>query len=129
MDIEVSFPGGMKVDAKAGRWVISTDQSEKSGGSETAPEPYTLFLASLATCAGIYVLRYLQVRGLPTEGLKLVQRHAFDEKKHRLQKVELEITLPAGIEEKHRKAIERTAASCAVKRTIENPPLFEVKAV
>ena len=128
MDIEVTFPGGMKVNAEAGKWVIETDQSVKSGGDGSAPEPYTLFLASLATCAGIYVLRYLQVRNLPTDGLKLVQKHTFDEKKHRLQKVQLQITLPEGIEQKHARAIERTASSCAVKRTIENPPAFEVRA-
>lgn len=125
-DIEISFPGNMKVDARVGQWHIQTDQARESGGDESAPEPYTLFLVSLATCAGIYALRYLQTRDLPSAGLRLVQRQEFDEKTHRLTRVELEIHLPPGLDERHRKPIERSAAKCAVKRTLENPPEFLV---
>src|SRR5215471_4208280 len=60
MDIEVSFPGGKRVDAQVGEFAIRTDQPEALGGAGTAPTPYDLFLASLATCAGIYVLGFCQ---------------------------------------------------------------------
>ncbi|MBW2050564.1 MAG: osmotically inducible protein OsmC, partial [Deltaproteobacteria bacterium] len=51
--VEVSFPGGKRVDAQIGGFTIKTDQSRDNGGDESAPEPFQLFLASIATCAGI----------------------------------------------------------------------------
>ena len=54
--IEVSFPGGKRIDAKIGDFNIHTDQTLANGGGETDPEPFQLFLASIATCAGIYAL-------------------------------------------------------------------------
>ena len=52
--IDVQFPGGKKIDAKIGDVLINTDQSVMAGGEGSAPEPFQLFLASIATCAGIY---------------------------------------------------------------------------
>src|SRR5512140_2369253 len=70
MQIEISFPGGKRVDAQFGPHLIRTDQSAEAGGEGSAPEPYSLFLASLGTCAGIFVLSFCQKRGLATEGLR-----------------------------------------------------------
>jgi hypothetical protein len=41
--IEVSFPGGKKVDGKIENMIIKTDQPIKDGGEGTAPEPFHLF--------------------------------------------------------------------------------------
>jgi len=57
--VEVSFPGGTKIDAQIGEFMINTDQATANGGDESAPEPFQLFLASIATCAGIYALSFL----------------------------------------------------------------------
>lgn len=48
---EVIFPGNKKVDVTFKDFLIRTDQSKKNEGDETAPEPFTLFLASLGACA------------------------------------------------------------------------------
>jgi ribosomal protein S12 methylthiotransferase accessory factor len=122
MDIEVTFPGGKKVDASFGGHVVKTDQAVAHGGAGTAPEPFELFLASLATCAGIYVLGFCQARELPTAGIKLVQRHRFDEASHRLERVELQIILPASFPEKYRSSVARAAEGCKVKKTRTSPP-------
>ena len=47
-------------------------------GEGSAPGPYDVFLASIAACAGIYVLGFCQARGLATEGLSLAQSHEVD---------------------------------------------------
>jgi ribosomal protein S12 methylthiotransferase accessory factor len=127
MDIEVTFPGGKKVDATFGDHVVKTDQAVSHGGGGTAPEPFELFLASLATCAGIYVLGFCQAREISTEGIRLVQRHRFDEASHRLEQVELEVVLPATFPAKYRSAVVRAAEGCKVKKTLTSPP--EVVAV
>ena len=58
----VSFPAGKRVDAQYKGFTIQTDQSRHGGGDGAAPEPFDLFLASIATCAGVYVKGYCDAR-------------------------------------------------------------------
>ena len=131
MEIKITLGGNKKVDAHVGNFVIRTDQSVKAGGDETAPEPFTLFLASIGTCAGIYVVFFCEARKIPTEGIELTQKLDFEkvEGGRKLKKVSLEITVPPTFPEKYRDAVARAAASCAVKKTIADPPEFEVTTV
>lgn len=128
MDINVTFPGGKKVDAHVNDFTIKTDQSPMGGGDGTAPEPYVLFLSSLATCAGIYVLGFCQNRGIDTEGITLTQRH-YAGPSGGIGKIELMINVPDSFPEKYHDALIRVASQCAVKKTLENPPIIETKTV
>jgi putative redox protein len=127
MSIRITFPGGKRVDADLGSYVIQTDQSVAHGGTGSAPEPFELFLASLATCAGIYVLGFCQARGIPTDDIEIVQHHHFDDA-HRLTRVELDILLPPTFPEKYRSAVEKAAAGCKVKKALASPPDVAVAA-
>ena len=100
--IEVSFPGGKRVDAKIGDTVIHTDQSVKNGGDASAPEPFDLFLTSLATCAGIYALNFCHSRNLSTAGIALTMDCERDEKRKLFSRMSLKLTLPEGFPEKYR---------------------------
>ncbi len=126
MDIEVTFPGGKRVAAQVGSHRIETDQPAELGGENSAPAPFDLFLASIATCAGIYVLGFLQARGLPTEGLRLRQQVETDPDSHLARSVRLVLTLPPGFPEKYRAAVVRAVENCKVKKTIAAAPKFEV---
>lgn len=127
-DITVSFPGGKRVDAQVGSFVVRTDQPAELGGEGTAAAPYDLFLASLATCAGIYALGFCQSRGLSTEGLSLKQTHTIDPETHLLAHVGLELTLPADFPDKYRAPVLRALESCKVKRTLGAGVTFAVGA-
>jgi ribosomal protein S12 methylthiotransferase accessory factor len=59
--MRVSFPGRKQVAVQVGTHLVRTDQSVEHGGAGSAPEPFDLFLASIAACAGIYVLGFCQV--------------------------------------------------------------------
>ena len=126
MDMRISFPGGKRVDAHFLGQVIRTDQPKAAGGDDSAPEPYVTFLASIGTCAGIYVLGFCRARNLPVDQVSIIQHHEFDPKTHRLNKVTLEIEVPDSFPAKYRKAIRRSADRCAVKRTIQEPPEFDI---
>lgn len=128
MDIKVLFPGGKRVDAVVGTHVIRTDQPVSAGGADSAPAPFELFLASLASCAGIYILGFCQARGISTEGLELVQRHAVDPATKLLDAVTLELVLPRGFPERYREAIVRAAEGCKVKKTLAHAPTISVRA-
>lgn len=127
MDITVSFPGGKRVDAAVGGHVVHTDQPVTGGGEDAAPAPFDVFLASLATCAGIYVLGFCQARNIPTAGIRLVQHHDHDPVTHTLRGVELEIELPAGFPEKYKDAVVRAAEGCKVKKLLASPPAVAVR--
>jgi ribosomal protein S12 methylthiotransferase accessory factor len=128
MDIIVSFPGGKRVDAQAGDFHIATDQPVEDGGEGSAPAPFTLFLASLGACAGLYVLGFCKARGIPTEGISLLQRTEKDEK-GKLARVTIEVHVPDSFPERYRDGVAHAAAACKVKKTIADPPAFEVVTV
>ncbi len=131
MDIKITFPGGKKVYAEINGMVIKTDQPKEYGGEGSAPSPFIHFLASIGTCAGIYIHGFCQERNIPVEGILINQQMVYipiDEGKMKLDKIVLDITVPPNFPEKYLKAITRAADQCAVKKTIINPPNFEVKA-
>lgn len=128
MDMEIFFPGNKKVHARYKGFLIETDQSAHSGGDETAPAPFDLFMVSIGTCAGIYVLSFLQQRGLSTEGAGITMRHERDPETKLVSKIILDIKLPNDFPEKYRDAVIRSAEMCAVKRHFDNPPAFETYA-
>jgi putative redox protein len=122
--IHVSFPGGKRVDAVIGSQTIRTDQSVAHGGEGSAAEPFDLFLASLATCAGLYVLIFCQTRDIPTEQLSLVQDQVFEN--GRLLGIRLSVIVPADFPTQYLGAVRAAAASCRVKKTLASPPDVEI---
>jgi ribosomal protein S12 methylthiotransferase accessory factor len=125
-EIQVTFPGGLAVDARVGDHVVRTDQPVSAGGADAAPAPFDLFLASIATCAGIYALGYCRARGLSTEGLSVVQRTELDPTTKLPAKITLVLTPPTGFPEHHRVAIQRAMAGCKVKKTMAAAPEITV---
>jgi len=124
--LDVSFPGGKRVDAKMGEFVIKSDQPAFYGGDGSAPEPFQLFLASIATCAGIYALSFCQSRRINTDSMSLTMECAWDEEKKRYQKFSIDLKLPEGFSEKYKKAVIKSMDLCAVKKHMIDPPEFEI---
>ena len=121
MEMVIVFPGGSRVDAHVGNLVVTTDQD----GS--APAPFGLFLASIGTCAGIYVLSFCQHRGLSTEGVRIVQRVHSNPTTRMVEQIDLDIEVPPDFPQKYHEALIRAANQCAVKKHLESPPRFEVR--
>jgi len=128
MEMIVDFPGGARVDAHFGPFTVATDQPPSGGGANSAPSPFAMFLASIGTCAGIYVLGFCRQRGISAEGIRIVQNTAVDPATGMVQKVFLDIQVPPDFPEKYKSAVIRAADQCAVKKHLEHPPAFEVTA-
>jgi putative redox protein len=122
MEMIIDFPGGARVDAHFGQFTIHTDQPPVA----SAPTPFATFLASIGACAGIYVLGFCQQRGLPTDGIRIVQRMSTNPLNGMVGKIELEIQAPPTFPEKYLPALVRSAEQCAVKKHFEQPPQIEV---
>ena len=126
MEIHVTSPGGLLIDAQMGDFKVSTDQPLADGGTNTAPSPFDLFLASLATCAGYYVMAFCRERNLPTEGIALTMNNDWNEKDHLAENITIHITLPDDFPEKYRRAVQKVAGMCTVKRHMEKSPAFSI---
>ena len=126
MEMMIDFPGGARVDAHFSSFTVSTDQLPAAGGHGSAPSPFQVFLASLGTCAGIYVLGFCGQRGLATDDIRLIQNVTMDPATSLAEKISIEIQLPANFPEKYKAAVIRAAEQCKVKKHFEHPPLIEV---
>jgi putative redox protein len=125
-ELEITLDGGKAVSAHFDGHIIRTDQPLDNGGTNTAPSPFDLFLASIGTCAGIYVKSFCDKRDLPSKGIKIIQTLEFGEDKRVPSAINLNIKLPAGFPEKYTEAVINAAELCLVKKTILNKPEFKI---
>jgi len=124
--MEITFEGGKVVTAHTQGHSIRTDQPLDNGGGNTAPAPYDLFLASIGTCAGIYVKSFCDNRGISTEGIKIIQSYEWNKETGLPLTIKLDIKLPPDFPEKYKASLIHVAELCKVKKTIMNPPKFEI---
>jgi ribosomal protein S12 methylthiotransferase accessory factor len=126
MEMTIDFPGGARVAARFGKFTIETDLPPNAGGEGSAPTPFETFLASLGTCAGIYVLGFCRQRGIPVEGIRLMQHTGIHPVTGLAEIISLDIQLPPDFPEGYKTAVIRAAEQCKVKKHFENPPEIEV---
>lgn len=122
MELEIFFEGGKKVNARMDDMIIKTDQPVRSGGEGSAPAPFDLFLASIGTCAGIYVKGFCDSRGIDSTGITIMQRNQYNRETKLIEKIELEARLPHDFPDKYRQAVINAMDLCTVKRHLKNPP-------
>ncbi|NJC95691.1 MAG: osmotically inducible protein OsmC [Anaerolineales bacterium] len=123
MEMIIDFPGGSRVDAHFHGFTVPTDQPPAA----SAPTPFAVFLSSIGTCAGIYVLGFCRQRNIPTEGIRIVQHVNSNPFSGMVEKIDLDIQVPASFPDKYRDSLIRAADLCAVKKHLENPPTFDIK--
>ena len=126
MDMIINFPGGKKVDAKYKDFTIKTDQPEHGGGDGSSPEPFSLFVASIGTCTGVYVLNFCQKRKIPTENIKLVLKMEKSKETNMINKINIEIQVPEVFPDNYKNAIIKSAGLCSVKKHLEKPPIINI---
>jgi ribosomal protein S12 methylthiotransferase accessory factor len=124
--LEITFDGGKKISTLINGQHIQTDQPVRAGGEGSAPSPFDLFLASLGTCAGIFIKSFCDQRQIPTDNIRLYQHMHFSQESHLFEKFELEIHIPADFPEKYKDSLIHVAESCSVKKHLMHPPEFEV---
>jgi putative redox protein len=126
--MEIVFEGGKVVTALSHGHIIKTDQPVHSGGQDSAPSPYELFLASIGTCSGLYVKSFCDNRNIPVNNIRIIQTAEFDEETGLPTVIRLDIKLPPDFPEKYKEAVISVAELCKVKKTMDDPPVFEITA-
>ena len=120
MAIEIYFDGNKKVNAVIDGFTVKTDQTVQSGGDNSAPTPFNLFLASLGTCAGIYIKGFCDQRGIDAKEISIVMDYKYDHVQKMIVKFIMLIHVPADFPEQYEAAVIKTASLCTVKRHL-NP--------
>jgi ribosomal protein S12 methylthiotransferase accessory factor len=125
-EIPIHMGDGLKVSTEIKGHVIETDQPARDGGGGAAPAPFDLFLASLATCAGFYVLAFCRERQIPVEGIGLKMSTEKGEVSKRIDKITFTVDLPSTFPEKYKFALVKAIDHCTVKNHILVAPQFEI---
>jgi putative redox protein len=123
--MEITFEGGKVVTAHTKSHSIRTDQPLDNGGENTAPSPFELYLASIGTCAGIYVKSFCDNRKIPTDRIKIIQKTEFSEETGLPVNITIDIKLPDDFPEKYKDHVINVAELCKVKKSILSPPEFK----
>jgi putative redox protein len=126
MEMEIRFPGGKKVEALFNDFTVTTDQPVADGGSGSAPSPFELFLASIGTCTGYYVLSFCQKNNIPMENIRLTASIQRNSGTHLVENIRIDIHVPREFPEKYKNAVVKAADACAVKRHLNKPPKMDI---
>jgi putative redox protein len=127
--IEVFFVGGRKVNANIKGFTIETDQQIKAGGEGSAPEPFTLFLASIATCAGVYVQSFCMQRDIPVDEITLSMDYEVDPIAKMIALIRINIHVPADFPVKYESAVINAVALCTVKKHLSEKIQSEITVI
>lgn len=124
--MEITFDGGKVVTAHSHGHQIKTDQPADNGGTGSAPSPFELYLASIGTCAGIYVKSFCDNRQIPAENIKIVQTTEYNKESGLPTSIVIDIKLPPDFPEKYIASVLHVAGLCKVKKSIAHPPSFDI---
>jgi uncharacterized OsmC-like protein len=106
---------------------VLVDQPVEAGGTDGAPTPTELFVASLASCVAFYAGRYLTRHGLEPDGLAV--RVAFQlasDRPPRVAGIQLTVNAPASLTAERRAALLAVVSHCTVHNSLTQPPTIAI---
>lgn len=101
---------------------LYVDQPVALGGSDVAPTPTELYVASLASCVAFYARRFLARHELPASGLTVTASFTMETRPSRVGEIRLAVVVPGGVPEERRAALLAMASRCTVHNSFEQPP-------
>lgn len=120
--IEVAHKEGDVFEIRIRDHLVHVDQPVEDGGTDLAPTPTELFMASLASCVAFYARRYLARHDLPAAGLMVSASYAMAEHPARVGEVSVIVTVPDGVPSDRKAALLAVATHCTVHNSLEQPP-------
>lgn len=124
--IRVDHKGGDLFEIGIRQHLVRVDQPTDAGGSDRAPTPTELFVASVASCVAFYVRRFLSRHDLPVEGLSVSAAFAMAGRPARVSEITVAIDLPQGVPTERLPALVAVASRCTVHNSLETPPQVHI---
>jgi putative redox protein len=116
-ELTVTHEGGTRFGIRVRGHDFVVDQPVRAGGTDAAPTPTELFIASIAGCAAFYGRTYLARRGLP-DRVDVDVRWEIALKPDRVTNVSLVVEAP-GVPAERMDAFRRVLEGCLVHNTLE----------
>jgi putative redox protein len=116
--IVVTHERGLSFAAQIRGHRITTDQSTRAGGEDSAPSPTELISAALGSCIALYVHQFLVSRSLPHEGMRVEVRPRSVQAPNRIAELSVTVFLPAALSPHSMLMLERVVRSCPVHNTL-----------
>jgi len=125
---EVKYIDGKKFIAQNRIHSVTIDLPKDLGGKDEGPTPPEVFIDSLGSCIGVYVLGYCKTAGLDPSGMKITLdwEKAVD-KPTRIQKISAKIELPNANAGVRKPALLKVAESCLIHETIKHQPEITIE--
>ena len=120
---EIKYIDGKKFSARNRTHAVIIDQPKENGGGDEGPTPPELFVDSLGSCIGVYVLAFCRNTGLNPEGMKIIlEWEKANDKPVRIKSINTRIELPSADVGARKAALLKVAESCLIHKTIKHQP-------
>lgn len=125
---EIKYEGGKKFFAQNRGHKVTIDQPKDSGGADQGPAPAELFIDSIGSCIGVYVIGYCKAAGINTEDLtiKIDWEKELKEKPYHIKNINVKIELPNADVGARKAALLKIAESCLIHQTIKTSPNIRI---
>jgi uncharacterized OsmC-like protein len=115
--IVVTHEGGLRFAAQIRSHRVIVDQPTPKGG-DSGPMPIEMLGVSLGTCVAHYVRHFLEVRELPSEGLRVEVEQVAERNPNRIGEFAVRVVLPSGVPAAYSEMLQRVARSCPAHNTL-----------
>ena len=129
MQLIIERLGRVSFTVQTRNHLVLSDQPKENGGADKAMTPSELFLASLGTCVGYYVVQFCDTRNLDTSDLCIQVDGEILPNPGRVGRIAIRIRLPFKLEQEKTKALIRAATHCTIHNTLQYPPEVRVEVV
>jgi len=127
---EVKYIDGKKFSAQNRTHTVIIDQPKDGGGQDQGPTPSELFVDSLGSCIGVYVLAFCKNTGLNPDGMRIIlDWKKADDKPARIKSISAKIELPNADVGQRKAALLKVAEACLIHETIKHQPEISITLV
>ena len=121
VEINIEYAGELRCEAVHGPsdCKLITDAPVDNHGKGESFSPTDLVATALGSCVATIMGIYAQRNEIDLTGVKVhVEKHMSKDTPRRIARLPVSITMPAGIEDKHRAALEKAAGHCPVHQSL-----------
>ena len=113
--------------AEVGDLGLTFDFPERLGGSDTAPTPTECFATSIAACELFFAYRFLERRGVATDGATATI--TWESSPKAIERATVEVSIPGGLDAKLAEGCLKMMRACFVTLSVEAGVEIETKLV
>ena len=125
-EVSIKYLGGIGFQAQSRQHSITIDLPKEKGGQDLGMNPPEVFMASLGSCIGVYIVRYCQNTKLDAEGLNIGLSWKLSDDNTSIVEINATLSLPKANIGKRQAALLDVAHRCLIHNTILGSPKINI---